>query len=87
MTPIDEHVGAEQVEGGWIGTVQNSDGKIARVTHLAPTEELATAAAARWYVRTDNKDIHWWPCPGRTDRWRAIRLSRLGPRPWPLEPV
>ena len=57
------------------------------MTHLAPTEERAKAAAARWYVRTDNKDIQWWPCPERTDRWRAIWLSRLGPRPWPLEPV
>jgi hypothetical protein len=87
MTPIHDHVGAEQVEGGWIGTVQNLDGRIARVTHLAPTEERAKAAAARWYVRTDNKDIQWWPCPGRTDRWRAIWLSRLGPRPWPLERI
>ena len=25
MTPIDDQVGAEQVEGGWIGTVQNLD--------------------------------------------------------------
>jgi hypothetical protein len=87
MTLIDDHVGAELVEGGWIGTVQNSDGKIARVTHLAPTEERAKAAAARWYVRTGHSDIQWWPCPERTDRWRAIWLSRLGPRPLPLEPV
>ena len=87
MTPIDDHVGADQVEGGWIGTVQNLDGKIARVTYLAPTEERAKAAAARWYVRTDNKEIQWWPCPERTDRWRAIWLSRLGPRPLRLEPI
>jgi hypothetical protein len=87
MTAIDEHVGAEPVDGGWIGTVQKLDGRIARVTHLAPTEEQAKAAAARWYVRTDNKDIQWWPCPERTDRWRAIWLSRLGPRPLPLEPI
>ncbi len=87
MTPIDDHVGAEPVEGGWIGTVQNSDGRIARVTHLAATEELAKAAAARWYVRTGNSDIQWWPCPERSDRWRAIWLSRLGPRPLPLEPI
>jgi hypothetical protein len=57
MTPIDDHVGADQVEGGWIGTVQNLDGRIARVTCLAPTEERAKAAAARWYVRTDKGEI------------------------------
>ena len=87
MTPIDDPVGAELVEGGWIGTVQNLDGKIARVTHLAPTEEQARAAAARWHERTDNSAIQWWPCPERSDRWRAIWLSRLGPHPLPLEPI
>lgn len=87
MTPIDDHVGAELVEGGWIGTVRSPDGRIAWVTHLAPTRELAKAAAARWYGRSENREVTWWPCPERLDRWRAIGLGRLGPRPMPLEPI
>jgi len=87
MTAIEDRAGAELVDGGWVGTIQNLDGKIARVTHLAPTRERAKAAAARWCARNVDQEFQWWPCPERTDRWRAIWMSRLGPRPLRLEPI
>jgi len=49
-----------------------------------PRVRVIAAASVRAHRQPRHSE---WPCPGRTDRWRAIWLSRLGPRPLPLEPL
>lgn len=66
MDDIEQLIGADPVAGGWRGTLRATSfwtgaEMTARVTELAPTAELARAAALRWAGRKEDGRFHWAP--------------------------
>jgi hypothetical protein len=89
---MQERIGADPVDGGWVGTYaapgyEEGQGRVARVTHVAPTKDQAVAAARRWVDRPENEGqaFSWDEDPEAPGRYRVIWESRLGRRPVELE--
>jgi hypothetical protein len=95
-------IGAKKFNGGWVGTVRGpaaefwSGGeRIARVTEVASTREVAQEAAVRWYLRADSRlpgvdgRFVWEPLGDYGGLhgvfWEPRHTSRR--EPVPLEPV
>ncbi len=74
-------VGAEQHEGGWLGTYTHADGRIAVVAEGFPTREQAHAAVDRFLTtkEVDPDPIYRWEQDLKyPDRYAVCRIMRTG---------
>jgi hypothetical protein len=88
--PAESAVGARPVDGGWVGTVADGgwcgEVRIARVTPVAGSYELALDAAERWYGRPDDGRLYRWiPSADDPELYDVVDWPDL--RPVELEPI